>query len=195
MLMYSAIILTGGKSRRFGSDKSHASIGQKSLIEELLTSLSQDLDIVIVGPRIENASRALRYAQENPLGGGPVAAISAGLDFVQSEFVAIIATDMPFASRIIDFLGRATPFNKDALIPLDALGLRQPLCAMYRVASLRKALTTLGSVESRSMRNLVQLMVVQEVRLTPELERILIDIDTPSDLERAITLKAANKKG
>ncbi len=195
MSTLSAIILTGGRSRRFGSDKSHALIGKKTLVEELLTSLSQDMDIVVVGPTIENASRPLKYTQEDPRGGGPVAAISAGLDFVQSDFVAIIATDMPFAGQIIGSLGRATPFDQDALIPLDARGVRQPLCAIYRAASLRKALTTLGNVENQSMRNLAQLLDVKEVLLSPELERILIDIDTPSDLERAITLKAGNQKG
>ncbi len=193
--MLSVIILTGGESRRFGSDKSHALIGIKSLVEELLTSLSRNMEIVVVGPTIENASRPLKYAREDPVGGGPVAAISAGLELVQSEFVAIIATDMPFASQIIEALSKAMPFDHDALVPLDAQGVRQPLCAIYRVASLRRALTTLGNVVSQSMRNLAQLLEVKEVSLSPELERILIDIDTPSDLERAISLKAGNQKG
>lgn len=193
--MLSAMILTGGKSTRFGSDKSHALIGKNSLIEELLTSLSQDTEIIVVGPAIKNASRPLRYAQENPLGGGPVAAISAGLELVQTEFVAIIATDMPFASQIIDSLNADLPISEDALIPLDAQGVRQSLCAIYRVTTLRSAITKLGDVQGQSMRNLTQLLVVKELRLSPELERILVDIDTPSDLERAIILGMGNQKG
>lgn len=195
MQILSAMVLTGGKSTRFGSDKSQAIMGQNSLIEKILDSLPQDIEIVVVGPSIKNTSRAPKYAQEDPLGGGPVAAISAGLEFVETEYVAIIATDMPFASQIIEHLTSLLPISKDALIPLDAQNVRQSLCAIYRVQTLRETMTELDDVQGQSMRNLTGLLQVKEVRLPAELERILIDIDTPSDLERAISLKAGNQKG
>ena len=69
----SAMILTGGSSSRFGSDKSQAKLGANSLIENLLFTLPPEIDIVIVGPDLENSARHVRYTQENPLGGGPVA--------------------------------------------------------------------------------------------------------------------------
>lgn len=193
--MLSAMILTGGRSTRFGSDKSRAMFGEKSLIEELLISLPQNMDVIVVGPAIEKALRPLKYTQEDPLGGGPVAAICAGLELIDTEFVAIIATDMPFASQIIDGLIGVLPIGEDALIPLDSQGVRQSLCALYRTAALRSAITRLGEVSGQSMRNLTKLLDVRELRLSPALERILIDIDTPSDLERAIILKANEEKG
>ena len=193
--MLSALILTGGKSTRFGSNKSRAMFGERSLIEELLASFPQDIDVIVVGPTITNSSRPLKYAQEDPPGGGPVAAISAGIELVQTNFVAIIATDMPFAGQIIEFLSEDLFFTEDALIPLDARGVRQSLCGIYKVDSLRNALGNLTAVDGQSMRNLMQHLQVKELRLPPQLERILIDIDTPSDLERAIGLKAGNQKG
>jgi molybdopterin-guanine dinucleotide biosynthesis protein A len=102
------MILTGGTSSRFGSDKSQARIGATSLIENLLITLPSEMDIVIVGPELDKAPRQVRYMQEEPLGGGPVAAIEAGLGLINSEFVFIVATDMPFASQILTVLPKLT---------------------------------------------------------------------------------------
>lgn len=186
--MLSAMILTGGNSSRFGSDKSQAMMGKISLLEALLATLPPESEIVVVGPEIKNAPRFVKYTQESPKGAGPVAAIAAGLKLVETEFVAIIATDMPFASQVLDSLAKHLPITKDALIPLDAQGVRQSLCAIYRVDSLLNAIAILGDTQGQSMRNLTHLLSVMEVRLDPSLERILLDVDTPEDLRRAIIL-------
>lgn len=191
---WSAMILTGGTSTRFGSDKSRAMLGENSLIEKLLTTLPSEIEIVIVGPQLQETSRVVRYTQESPLGGGPVAAIEAGLQLVHTEFVAIVATDMPFASVILDTLTKNFPDAEDATIPLDAQGVRQTLCALYRVDSLREAVTTLGSTQGQSMRKLTQLLSIKELPLKASLQRILLDVDTPADLDRAIILNKEQKE-
>lgn len=194
MNQLSAMILTGGSSSRFGSDKSQAKFGAHSLIEKLLITLPSEIDIVIVGPQLMSATREVTYTQENPRGGGPVAAIAAGLKLIDSEFVAIIATDMPFASAILAVLTQNFPETDDAVIPLDSVGIPQPLCALYRSDALVRALTELGSTQGQSMRNLVQNLSVKELRLEPAVRRILLDVDTPSDLERAISLNEESEK-
>ena len=158
-----AIILTGGTSSRFGSDKSQAKLGANSLIENLLITLPTEIDIVIVGPELEDSPRTVRYTQEHPLGGGPVAAIEAGLKLLNSKFVAIIATDMPFASQILAVLSQNFPENEDATIPLDLDGIRQPLCGVYRTDALVNALKALGSTQGQSMRNLIQILTVTTI--------------------------------
>ena len=194
MNQLSAMILTGGSSTRFGSDKSQAKFGAHSLIEKLLITLPPEIDIVIVGPQLISATREIKYTQEHPLGGGPVAAIAAGLKCIDSEFVAIIATDMPFASAILAVLTENFPETEDAVIPLDSVGIPQPLCALYRTDALVKALTELGSTQSQSMRNLIQNLLVKELQLEAAVQRILLDVDTPSDLERAIRLSEESEK-
>jgi molybdopterin-guanine dinucleotide biosynthesis protein A len=190
----SAIILTGGTSSRFGSDKSQARIGAISLIENLLITLPSEIDIVIVGPELANNSRPVKYTKEDPLGGGPVAAIEAGLDLINSEFVFIVATDMPFASQILPVLTAHLPDTDGVTIPLDSSGMRQPLCAIYRKDALAVALRELGGTQGQSLRNLVQRMSVKELQLEPALRRILLDVDTPADLERAISLGEVPEK-
>ncbi len=184
----SAMILTGGSSSRFGSNKSQAILGSRSLIENLLTGLPTEIEIVIVGPKVQDASRSVLYAREEPPGGGPVAAIHAGLKLIESEFVAIIATDMPFAHQIWGDLIANLPVIHDATIPLDSAGVRQTLCALYRADSLRQAFVEIGEVHGQSMRNLTRLLSVRELHVQPDRQRHLIDIDTHSDLQEAITL-------
>ena len=187
-MKWTAMILTGGSSSRFGSDKSLAMLGESSLIEQLLSTLPLEIDVVIIGPPLQHTSRAVQYVREDLPGAGPVAAIHAGLPQISTEFVAIIATDMPFAALILDELIKNFPNTHDATIPLDAQGERQTLCAIYRVESLRNAIADLGSPINQSMRTLTRYLSTKELHLEPSLERILLDVDTPSDLERAIIL-------
>lgn len=182
------MILTGGASTRFGSDKSQVKIGQLSLIQTLLTTLSPEIEIVIVGPQLGEITRTINFTREDPIGGGPVAAIDAGLSMVRSEYVAVIATDMPFASQIVEVLSESIPFDEDAIIPLDAQGVRQPLCALYRTKALAQALHKLETVQGQSVRRLMENLTVKELALDPDLQRILLDVDTPSDLEHATDL-------
>ena len=184
----SVMILTGGRSTRFGSDKSKAQLGEQTLLAHLLSGLPSTTEIVIVGPVFEHAPPNLRFVQENPRGGGPVAALHAGIDLIDTEFVALIATDMPFAVRVIRTLFDSVELARDGVIPLDREGVAQTLCAIYRTASLRRALTTLGNPEGRSMRSLAALLDLYEVELPRALESSLLDIDRPEELDRAIAM-------
>lgn len=182
----SAIILTGGSSTRFGSDKSLAMLDGQTLLSRVLTELVENIATVIVGPSFEYASRVIKFAQEDPAGGGPVAAINAGIALVDTEFVALIATDMPFAAAIVHELMKSLETSPEGLVPLDAEGFPQMLCAIYRTAALRRALAELGNPHGRSMRSLTALLEVQEMELPASLKSRLLDIDTQEDLQKAI---------
>ena len=183
---WSAIILTGGKSTRFGSDKSSAKIGELTLLSHLLSDLPSGMEIVIVGPEIRDLFRDFRFIRENPPGGGPVAALGAGVELIKTEFVAVIATDMPFAAGAINNLLNFLDAARDGVIPSDAEGIDQTLCAIYRTASLRRALAILGELEGCSMRSLIALLDLKRVELPIFLESTLLDIDTQEDLYQAI---------
>lgn len=184
----SAMILTGGSSKRFGSDKSQALLGAKTLIENLLTTLPPDIDVIIVGPEIESTSREVKFTQEIPAGAGPVAAIQAGLNLITSMYVFLVATDMPFAAKVLNELSANTPVVEDVTMPMDANGILQPLCALYRSEALSRAIIEMGSTLNQSVRNLIQNLEIRKLQLSPTLQRILIDVDTPLDLQRAISL-------
>ena len=175
-----AVVLTGGTNKRFGSDKSKALINGQPLLKILIDNLDCD-KLIIVGEKSEFEGE---YIQEEPAKSGPVAAIAAALTLVESDLVAIFATDMPFAPKLIAKLQQA--LVKDAALPLDSSGVAQPLAAIYRVAALRSAIKSYDTLIDQSMKSLIAKL---EVNLVPVVEtELLIDIDTPEELKRAIDL-------
>jgi molybdopterin-guanine dinucleotide biosynthesis protein A len=172
------IILTGGTSKRFGSDKSEALINSKTLLEYLTEGLS---NLVIVGPKTKIDAF---YVREEPIGAGPVAAIGAGLNVVDSDLVSIFATDMPFAPRIVPQL--LNSLVNDAAIPMDCDGYVQPLAGVYRTEKLRRALEEFESLENRSVKDLISKLNIDRVPLVET--EFLLDIDTKEDLAKAIDL-------
>jgi len=189
----SIIVLSGGTSARFGSDKSQAKIAGKSLIALILGSIPSEFKVVIVGedPKIKNS--LYQCVHEDPMGGGPLAGFKTGLAACESELVALIATDMPFASaRVLNLLNFMREHD-DAVMYVDAEGFKQPLAALYRSQSVERALADMGEVQGKSMRELVSHLMVHEIEMSEEIAKTLMDIDTVADLEQAIAFAAQVK--
>jgi molybdopterin-guanine dinucleotide biosynthesis protein A len=173
------VVLTGGKSTRFGSDKSTIEIDGEPLVIRILRTLPAG-EVVVVGPEFVQNLRKITFVQESPLGGGPVAAMAAALQLISAPEVFIIATDMPYASEIVKLL-LARPLDGDALVPIDAEGERQPLCARYQSSVLRQAIDNLGDPTGKSMRSVMAELDIEELLVEGSMLSKLIDIDTQAD--------------
>ncbi len=181
---WSAVILTGGTSKRFGSDKSEALFDARALIDHVIGSIPMDIPVIVVGPDRAGFPSRVQITQEDPIHGGPVAGFAAGLSLVTTDFVALLATDMPNAAAAIpQLLAHITP-ECDVVLALDSQGFRQPFCGVYRVSSVLGLLAKYDSVHGESMRNLLVDLRVVEVGLVQE-SVTLVDIDTPEDLVAA----------
>ncbi|CAB4703329.1 unannotated protein [freshwater metagenome] len=186
----SIIILSGGASKRFGSDKSQALIEGQRLIARILEAIPSEFDIIIVGPDPKIMSSNYVCVIETPPAGGPVAGFKAGLELCNHEIVGLIATDMPFAlMRVVNLFNSMTPHD-DGVMYVDSAGFRQPLAAVYRVDSVEKALAELNQVDGKSMRELISHLAIREIAMSHEVEQALMDIDTIADLDRAVTFAA-----
>jgi molybdopterin-guanine dinucleotide biosynthesis protein A len=184
---FDAIVLAGGGGTRLGGvDKAEVTLGGQTLLDHTLLALDQADRIVVVGPARAGLERPERRvivsAREDPPGGGPVAALAAGLDFVSHEVVVVLACDMPFfdaaaAARLVDGLGPS-----DGVIFVDGSGRRQYLAAAYRRAALLTALQQVGPVEGAAMRRLVDRLTIRELLADPE---TTLDCDTWDDIHRS----------
>jgi molybdopterin-guanine dinucleotide biosynthesis protein A len=180
---WTAVVLSGGRGSRLGADKAAVLIDEVSSMNHVLVSLPAAIHVIVVGPEPRNPVRSVTVTRESPIGGGPVAALAAGLQLVTSTIVAVVATDMPFAGRLLARLVQELPAGVDALMPIDTAGRRQPLCAAYRTTALRSAMSLLGDPNGASMRALTAHLVVSEILI--EDDTSLHDIDTTGDLDRA----------
>jgi molybdopterin-guanine dinucleotide biosynthesis protein A len=178
----SIIVLSGGTSSRFGADKSQAMLGHQQLIHHILTGIPKEFEIIIVGADPLFTLASYRCVQENPVGGGPVAGIAAALELCESEIVGALATDMPFAGAHMIHLLSAMTSHDDAIMFVDSKGFKQPLAALYRREALENALSKIGNPHGASMRTLISDLNIHEVHMSPEIEKAMIDVDTPDDL-------------
>lgn len=95
------IVLAGGESRRFGSDKLVARLDDRTLLEHALDGIPVGTPIAVVGPE-RPLSRAVVFLREDPPGGGPAAGLMAGLRWALDQHAAMIATlpgDAPAGGR------------------------------------------------------------------------------------------------
>lgn len=183
---WTAVILAGGRGRRLGHvEKSQVQLGGQTLLDAVIEGLPHDTPIVVVGPEVPTR-RPVHFCQEEPRFGGPVAGLAAAVSLVATPLVALLATDMPnagpFARQLIDEFDPAG--LSDALVPVDVDGRRQPLCSVIRTLSLQQALGELGTTTDASMHALLSHLRCAERRLSAAETDVLVDVDTPDDLDR-----------
>ncbi|MEV7277072.1 DUF6457 domain-containing protein [Streptomyces sp. NPDC093111] len=160
---YDAIVLAGGAARRLGgADKPGVRVGGRSLLDRVLTGCRDaGTTVVVAEPRA--TARPVEWAREDPPGGGPLAALDAGLrrlapadPFAPSgrstpagpsgpsdPVVLLLSADLPFfradtARRLVDALVSGAGAGAEAAVLVDGDGREQPLVAAYRVRALRR---------------------------------------------------------
>lgn len=136
-----AVVLCGGSSRRLGTDKLAEALGATTVLDTCLAGLPAAWPIVAVGPE-RATQRPVAWTVEAPPGGGPLAAIAAGLAQVTTDIAVVLAGDMPFAGTLVDGLATALTDHPgtDAVAAADRAGRTNPLLAAYRTEALRRAL-------------------------------------------------------
>jgi len=108
-LFGTAAILAGGKSSRFGSNKALALWQGNSLMEVIITQLMpyfEDIVIISNSPEIYS-DYPVRHAEDLLKQKGPLGGIHAALSVSLSEYVFILACDMPYLSEgLIEYMKR-----------------------------------------------------------------------------------------
>ncbi len=195
---YDAIVLAGGAARRLGgADKPGLTVGGRTLLDRVLACCAEARTTVVVGPeRPTAAERATtvtpgparpvspRWTREQPPGGGPLAAVAAGLELATTaEVVLLLAADLPFLDLVtVRRLVAAVTGEVQAAVLVDDAGRDQPLAAAYRTAALRAALAPLGDPAGLPLRRLTA--GLRTVRLADS-EGASYDCDTWPELAEA----------
>ena len=196
---WSVVVLTGGASRRMGSDKATLVVDGLTLLERTLSGVPDDVAVVVAGPEVSVPGvgrRRVTFAPEDPPGGGPVAGLDAALAHVSTAVVVVLATDLPFVGRTpaelaARLLGAGEPDGVlEGVLAADASGRTQQLCAAYRTAALRGAIAAGGSPTGAAMRDVVARLRVEvaDAASGAVIGDPTWDVDTPEDLARMTAL-------
>lgn len=187
MTPYDVIVPAGGAARRLGGqDKPGLTVGGTTLLDRVLAACAGARTTVVVGPARPTARSGVRLTREQPPGGGPVAAVAAGLAGVTAPVVLLLAADLPFLDgrtvrRLVTALAGAGQ-ETAAVVLVDAAGRDQPLAAAYRTDPLRSALAALGDPAGLPLRRLTGGLPTLRLADTDD---VTYDCDTWEDLERA----------
>ena len=189
---YTAVVLAGGKAARLGGQaKPQLEVGGRTMLATVLAAVEDADRRVVVGPPQPVPDDVVRV-REQPPGGGPVAALRAGLAEVPTDVVVLLASDLPFlTAATIRELREA--FAGDGVLVVDDTGRDQLLLGAWRTASLRTAVTAAaGPVPLRRV-----LAPLRPIRLRPAAvpgtPPPWLDCDTPVDLARARQLAAGTE--
>jgi molybdopterin-guanine dinucleotide biosynthesis protein A len=185
-LTVGVVIPAGGTARRLGGvSKPALQVGDRSIVARLVGDL-RGFPVVVVGPRLDDVAAAgadVNWCREDPPGGGPAAALAAGLRHLAGvDVVVVIAGDQPFAARVVPRLVDALAADPTVEVAwgVDAEDRDQPLLAAYRAAVLRARLTE--PADGLSMRQVTAGLRAARVRLSVV---EATDVDEPGDLADA----------
>ncbi|MGW3916942.1 DUF6457 domain-containing protein [Streptomyces sp. NPDC005070] len=113
-------MLAGGAARRLGGqDKPGVRVGGRTLLDRVLAACADATrTVVVAGPR--PTARPVEWAREDPPGGGPLAALDAGLRHTAAPYVLVLSADLPFLEektvrRLLDTLRAAGPPEPSSL--------------------------------------------------------------------------------
>ena len=189
---HDAVVLAGGGARRLGgADKPALTVGARSLLDRVLSACADATTTVVVGPR-RATRRPVVWVREEPPGGGPLAALDAGLRRITEETVLVLSADLPFLrERTVRTLlaavdeaprhaggsgdsGGAESFEGALLDD----GRDQPLLAAYRTEPLRRELALMRTEYGR-LTGLPLRLLLPELRL----RRVPASSDTSDALD------------
>ncbi len=186
---FDAVVLAGGRGTRLGgTDKPGLIVGGQTLLGAVVSAVtSAGADrIVVVGPQRPAAPGRVRYAQEDPPGRGPVAALACGLEQVSAPLVVLLAADLPFLrpAHVARLLTALAAQETPGVVLLDDSAHPQWLVSAWLAAGLRVGL---DRYPGRTLHGLLGPLdpVLLPDETTAGEPPAWLDCDTDGDLHRA----------
>ena len=185
-----AVILAGGQSRRFGSDKLFAELNGKTLVETLIETLKHcGFQIFISGPKNKFGHLGLPVIEDEHPYEGPLCALSGVWKKTTADRILVVAGDMPFIGpAVVDELWKKGQMT-DVTILRNTRG-PSPLPGVYS----RRTRKTIVPLLKEGRRDLFSLLdkgllveIIDKNKFTGnEAEQSLVNINTTNDLNSLI---------
>ena len=189
-----AVILAGGKSSRFGSNKALAKFKGVPLIErvaEILGTIFSKL-IIITNSPIEYSYLNIPLYQDLIEGLGPIGGIYTGLDAIDNDWAFFCACDMPFINeglvrRIIEVKN-----GYDAVVPKVDWKM-EPLHALYSKRCLpfiKKLILEEEYQTVKSFKNInVRFVEEDEIKQFDPLLKAFLNVNKQDELEKITNME------
>lgn len=182
---FAGIVLTGGASRRMGTDKAFVSFRGRPLAVVARDALLRAgaTEVVAVGGDLDRlAALRLRPIADDHPGEGPLGGMLTGLGAVSTPVAVVLSCDLVAvdAAAVRRLLRALADTGADVVAPVGAGG-PQLLVSAWRVQA-RSALEAAFAAGERAPRRAIAALRVHELRGLPPTS--LVDVDSPAELSR-----------
>ncbi|MGG4488328.1 molybdenum cofactor guanylyltransferase [Metabacillus idriensis] len=153
------IVLAGGQSRRFGSDKALEPYEDSTFLDLALKNLKAVTETAAVIGRTDHAKEHVQFFSDSAQykGMGPLAGLYTAMKEVQADWYLVLACDMPLIDKeILTVLISGINEKQPAVIPV-VYGKCHPLCALYHFSILSEIERLLDQKQLKMMTLLNQL--------------------------------------
>ncbi|NES76552.1 MULTISPECIES: molybdenum cofactor guanylyltransferase [Okeania] len=184
-----ALILAGGKSSRMGKDKALIPWQNIPMLKRVYQVASEFTEkVYIITPWSEKYQHILPTECEwltEIRTEGPLVAFNQGLAQINSDWILLLGCDLPLLN--LDIIQTwATHLNQLspeilALVPKKSQGW-EPLCGFYR-QQIKVELQKYIDQGDRSFQRLLTRIPVQPLSIDTDIEKMLFNCNTPSDLQ------------
>ncbi|MGF1492018.1 MAG: molybdenum cofactor guanylyltransferase [Microcoleaceae cyanobacterium] len=196
--LVSALILAGGRSSRMGQDKALVEFqGQPMLrrVYEVASTCCSSVYLLTPWPEryVEILPEAAQVLRESAPHQGPLVALCQGLTQIQTEWVLLLACDLPLLNPTIlqDWIEQLTLSANStfARVPYQNDNW-EPLCGFYRHC-LATNLQEFIEQGGRSFQNWLDQIAAEPLVVNPNTAQMLHNCNTPADLQPTFrTLKS-----
>jgi len=137
-----AVVLAGGKSKRFGEDKNQAKLGDKTLLEHVLSKISNKFDetLIVSSHSLKIKKRKNETIIPDYLNNlGPLAGVLSSMKWIkekqkQYKWIATFPSDTPFFdTSIIDEYKKKIKLNQDPLYFIKSNNKRHNIFGLWSI--------------------------------------------------------------
>jgi len=177
------IILAGGKSSRMGQDKGFLKLKGKTFLSYIIEALKPIVDDIInVSNNSDYDFFKLKRVKDTIENSGPLAGLYSGLLHSETENNIVLSCDVPLINTsVLKKLIEGVSPETD-VIQFESEGKTIPLVAMYKRHCSQPILKLLQTNERR-LRFAIEQLEVKTIKLEPELEKTVRNINTIKELK------------
>ena len=181
LMSRAGFVLAGGLSSRMGRDKAmltaHGSTLLELAVREVLAAAG---NVTVIAPPDRYAKFGWLLIPDLQPGQGPLGGILTALTHSQADWNLVVACDMPAIKSpfLRQLLQQAEASDADCLIPQNAMGRLEPLCAVYHGRCLAAIARAMQAGVRKVTTGLRELRVAAFQPTTPDL---FTNLNTPQD--------------
>ena len=190
------VVLAGGKSQRFGQDKSQVKLQNKLLIDYILTEIEDEFNeiLIIANEKINfNESQKISVTKDFKSGLGPLGGVLTAMKWIKDnnknyQWISTFPSDTPFfTKKELKYFYKKIKINKSKLFFIKSENTRHNIFGLWSLELMSQLETDISKGE-RKVEVWANSIGVNTVNINYKKNDPFFNINTKEDLKKAIKI-------